>query len=693
MATATKTKKAPVAKATAGGFADKTGYLLAIGDQVRFEHASSKHSGRHGILTAIHPRESQDIGPVATVEFLYDPHWQASPAMPAFEENLTFVSRERFAVGERARVAWNDTKLRPEAQAYTGREGRVASVLGNTPFPDIIKLEFGDATVEDRDFQATDLLRTAMAEHPAIQEESDLPFLNEAPAATPEPLYTPTKMKLVLLTDIIVTSNTRKVFDEVALGELAESIKTQGVIAPITVRPHGTEAGKFELVAGERRYRASKLAEQQTIPAVIRTLTDREFLEVQLLENLQRVDVRPADEAQAFAKLIANGYSAEEIGLKVGKGEKFVLQRAKLAELTEFWLDLLLQERLPLVAAHQVARLPVAAQEIVQRHIEKEWGYQLKNGGVFEAERIARIISEQVLRELSRAPFPLDDAKLYPKAGACLTCPKRSCAVPRLFDEPERTGSDLCLDGACYAEKKVRFVARQIKDLTAQLGKAPALISLSYYTENKQAITKDKYTEAQPGADGAFQAVVIEGPEAGTIRWVIIKNAVANHEQKKADRSAELRAAKINEANRALLTRHLYTQALGGRVLEQQIEQELMGQLRSQGGPHTPLRLALVNDFGWGLPEGGEAALRKLTAASNYQGLWAWVKQNVDRLNYEQKLALYFAMLGYNCSTFDSGNKRLSEYAKLAGANTTELLKLATESVTPTKGKKQEATA
>jgi ParB/RepB/Spo0J family partition protein len=513
------------------------------------------------------------------------------------------------------------------------------------------------------------------------------------PATELAPVYTPTKMKLVPLADIIVTSNTRKVFDETALGELAESIKAQGVIAPITVRPHGTEAGKFELVAGERRYRASKLAEQQTIPAVIRTLNDREFLEIQLLENLQRVDVRPADEAQAFAKLIANGYSAEEIGLKVGKGEKFVLQRAKLAELGEFWIELLLQERLPLVAAHQVARLPAAAQQIVQRYIEKEWSYQLKNGNAFEAGLISRIISEQVLRELNRAPFPLDDATLYPKAGACLTCPKRSCAVPRLFDEPERTGSDLCLDGACYGEKKVRLVARQIKALTAQNGQAPPFICLSYYTDNKQAITKDKYTEAQPGAEGAVQAVVVEGPEAGTLRWVVVKSAVANHEQKKADRSAEIRKAKIDEANRALLTRHLYTQALSGRVLEQHVEQELYGQLRSQGGPHTPLRLALANDFGWELPEGGEAALRKLTPASNYQGLWAWVKLNIDRLNYEQKLALYFAMLGYNCSTFDSSNGRLTGYAKLAGADTAKLLKLATESVTNTKGKQKEVAA
>jgi ParB/RepB/Spo0J family partition protein len=624
---------------------------------------------------------SYDLLVVPTPVVQYVPEPEAEH--PAIEEDsdLPFLNSQEKPELALSILAWNLLEQIAEHQEYnvSNDEGH-GKQLNELQEAGLIELmPFANGTT----------VRATAAGIAAVQEE---PEVQRTPLDEAADAYK-VGLRLVPLASIVVTTNTRKVFDEVALGELAESVKAHGILQPIVLRPHGTESGKYELVAGGRRYRAAQLAELVEVPATVRNLTDREFLEVQLLENLQRVDVRPADEAQAFAKLIANGYSAEEIGLKVGKGEKFVLQRAKLAELAEFWIELLLQERLPLVAAHQVARLPAAAQQIVQRYIEKEWSYQLKNGNAFEAGLISRIISEQVLRELNRAPFPLDDATLYPKAGACLACPKRSCAVPRLFDEPERTGSDLCLDGACYGEKKVRLVARQIKTLTAQNGQAPPLICLSYYTDNKQAITKDKYTEAQPSAEGAVQAVVIEGPEAGTLRWVVVKNAVANHEQKKADRSAEIRKAKIDEANRALLTRHLYTQALNGRVLEQHIEQELYGQLRSQGGPHTPLRLALANDFGWELPEGGEAALRKLTPASNYQGLWAWVKLNVDRLNYEQKLALYFAMLGYNCSTFDSSNGRLTGYAKLAGADTAKLLKLATESVTNTKGKKQEVAA
>jgi ParB/RepB/Spo0J family partition protein len=498
----------------------------------------------------------------------------------------------------------------------------------------------------------------------------------------------------VPLASIVVTTNTRKVFDETALAELAESVKAHGILQPIVLRPH-TEAGKYELVAGGRRYRAAQLAGLAEMPATVRNLNDREFMEVQLLENLQRVDVRPADEAEAFARLLANGYSAEEIGLKVGKGGEFVTKRAKLTALTPFWLDLLSQERLPLLAAHELARLPEAGQKLVANSLENSW--EFRQGKILAVDSVRSTINSQVLRQLGEVPWSLDDETLYPEAGPCSTCPKRSGACRGLFDDLHQAGKpDTCLDATCFATKRSLLVQRRIIELK---GTAAPLLSTENWDRAPSGVLGYKYWDsAKEGEKGAVQGLVTDGSNAGHLKWVKLKNeakdAAAQAEKKKVERAAEIRTGKINEANRALLARHLYTQALGGRVLEQHLENELYGQLRSQGGPHTPLRLALVTDFGWELPEGGEKALRKLTPASNFSGLQAWVKHNVSRLNYEQKLALHFAILGYNCSTFESSNGRLSAYAKQAGANTAHLLKLATEAVDgPKQGKQKEATA
>src|SRR5690606_32865667 len=115
----------------------------------------------------------------------------------------------------------------------------------------------------------------------------------------------------------------RKTFDENSLRLLSESISQHGVLQPITVRESGKD---FIIVMGERRYRASKLAKQKTIPVIIREYTDNDVLEVQIIENLQRRDVEPTEEAEAIAYLTER-YSATEIAKRLGRTENFVRQR------------------------------------------------------------------------------------------------------------------------------------------------------------------------------------------------------------------------------------------------------------------------------------------------------------------------------------------------------------------------------
>src|ERR1051325_6157942 len=100
-------------------------------------------------------------------------------------------------------------------------------------------------------------------------------------------------------------SNPRRQFDETKLAELADNIRQYGVLQPVLVRPlQGSETGFYELVAGARRFRASKLAKRETIPATVRELTDTQCLELQLIENLQRADVHELDEARGYATLM-----------------------------------------------------------------------------------------------------------------------------------------------------------------------------------------------------------------------------------------------------------------------------------------------------------------------------------------------------------------------------------------------------
>lgn len=123
----------------------------------------------------------------------------------------------------------------------------------------------------------------------------------------------------------------RKTFDDSSLKQLADSIAEHGVLQPITVR---TSNKGYIIVMGERRYRASKLAEQKTIPAIVRDFVNNDVLEVQIIENLQRRDVEPTEEAEAIAYL-TDRYSPEDIAKRLGRTENFVRQRLKLAGLIE----------------------------------------------------------------------------------------------------------------------------------------------------------------------------------------------------------------------------------------------------------------------------------------------------------------------------------------------------------------------
>jgi ParB family chromosome partitioning protein len=137
----------------------------------------------------------------------------------------------------------------------------------------------------------------------------------------------------------------RGMFDEQALVGLAESIRRRGVLQPVLVRP--LAGGRYELIAGERRWRAARLAELAEIPAVIRHRDDAASLELALIENMAREDLSPVEEARACAALVEElGLTREEVGLRVGRSRVAVSNLIRLLDLPDEALELIEQRQL-----------------------------------------------------------------------------------------------------------------------------------------------------------------------------------------------------------------------------------------------------------------------------------------------------------------------------------------------------------
>ncbi len=159
----------------------------------------------------------------------------------------------------------------------------------------------------------------------------------------------------------------RKTFDQTALSELADSIQKHGIIQPIVVNKSGN---KYMIIAGERRYRASKLAGKETIPAVIKEYTDRQIKEISLIENLQREDLNPIEAANAM-KLLMDEFNLtqEELSDRIGKSRSAVANTLRLLNLSKEVIGLISENKLSAGHARALLSLPQAEQELVAKKI------------------------------------------------------------------------------------------------------------------------------------------------------------------------------------------------------------------------------------------------------------------------------------------------------------------------------------
>lgn len=272
---------------------------------------------------------------------------------------------------------------------------------------------------------------------------------------------TETFAHLPLAAIVASLTNPRKTFNPERLAELAELIRADGVDTPVLVRPlpahrvADTAAmhprPTFELVSGERRFRASGMAGKTTIPAIIRALTDDQVMAKQLVENLQRDDLQPLEEAEGYSHLMAHhdpALTADDVAQRIGKSRSYVYARLKLLDLCPEAREALRQGHINAAVALLIARIPshtVQAQALGNVN-------NPMTGQALSVRDASALIQRQYMLRLTEARFKPDDAALIPAAGACRLCPKRTGADPDLFaDVP---GADVCTDVACFRAKE-----------------------------------------------------------------------------------------------------------------------------------------------------------------------------------------------------------------------------------------------
>ena len=254
----------------------------------------------------------------------------------------------------------------------------------------------------------------------------------------------------VALADIRPSSyNPRKTFDETSLAELAESIRQQGVLQPVGVRP--IEENRYEVIFGERRYRASLMAGLETIPAVIYEVTDEVAEEMAVTENLQRKDVTPIEEANAYQKLIESGrHDVHSLAVQFGKSEDYIRTRLKFTTLIPEIANLLETDEITISVASEICRYGEDIQrEVYERHL-KDNGYNSWRG--MKAADVARRIEQDFTTDLNRYFFDKTLCKSCPHntnnmmlfcEGACGKCANRKCLedmnASYLVDHPYST--------------------------------------------------------------------------------------------------------------------------------------------------------------------------------------------------------------------------------------------------------------
>lgn len=446
-------------------------------------------------------------------------------------------------------------------------------------------------------------------------------------------------------------TNPRKTFDPAKLQELADSIKTSGVLQPILVRPLPGErvadtdrAVQFEIVTGARRYRAAGMAGLQDIPAMVSHLDDQHAMEAAILENLQRDDLAPLEEAEGYDHLMQHtGLSADEVAAKIGKSRSYVYAKLKLLDLCQEVRQALRDGSIDASRALLIARIPDG-----KLQLKALSAATAPQGGAADAPGVRAFgqwLQQNVMLRLEGAPFPITDARLT-SAGSCKDCPKRTGANPDLFSDV--AGADVCTDPACYRLKEAAHHARLVQQAQAKgmkvLAGADAKAVVTHQWDRDALDGYTRLDSQRHDANGAPTSLrnLLAGVDliASGIQPVLIEHP----------RSKELiEAVPTAETEALLITKGLLRQSQKAESVERQIDQlkasmERTAFRRSREAMWTELVKAV------------HASAAPVTPSADL--VRAWLVNQCDHLQYDDLAAAF--------NLPDTGDSDNAEQARLA---------------------------
>ena len=291
--------------------------------------------------------------------------------------------------------------------------------------------------------------------------------------------------------------NPRKHFDEASLNELADSIRQQGMLQPVTVRP-AADGNGYELVFGERRYRAATIVGMQEIPAIISDLSDEEAEEIAITENLQRKDVTPMEEANAYQRLMESGrHDLSSLSVQFGKSEAYIRTRLKFASLIPEIATLLETDEITVSVASEICRYGEDIQrEVYEQHLKEDVTYSSWRGQ--KASEIAGNIERQYTADLERYSF---DKTL------CLSCPHNTNNMS-LFCE----GCGKCANRTCLAEMNASHLVEKALQVLAE--NPTATLGHNTYNYNLTAVERLKAMGHEVVGDIPYGTAYPRQPEA-----------------------------------------------------------------------------------------------------------------------------------------------------------------------------------
>ena len=347
-------------------------------------------------------------------------------------------------------------------------------------------------------------------------------------------------------------TNPRKFKEDVAFGELADSMKEHALLQPILVRAlageNVTVAGAthpvYEVVCGERRFRAALKLKWDTIPATVRDMDDAEVLACQLVENIQREDLHPLDEAEQLVRLKKLPTSVPTIARSTGRSKTYVYSRIKLLDLPRKMLKALRENQVSLDVGLEVARMPNSKhREEVSKEVLGTY-----EGETLNLQEVRRTIEQRYRYDLTNAPFNTEDETLHRQAGPCSTCPKRSGMSPDLFGDVK---DSICLDPACYGEKIRRNYIAQIKEAEAEGATAltDAETKQLFYAGSDQL--KSKYVDLEaplPESESKKKLRTLLGDEAPSQYVALDGTGQVRHLLLRKEATAVLRSKKLMPA-------------------------------------------------------------------------------------------------------------------------------------------------